>query len=110
MKVLLSAMAMALLAVQAEAASSYQIARMSCDAVQDVVRSDGEAMLRWQSKRIAGLPLYGLYVRDSYFCRAGEVAEFASVPTADDASCTVKKCVLKERMDEFDRPRLLLPN
>lgn len=78
---------------EAQAISRYQTTRMSCAEVQSVLRQEGAAILRWQSRNTPGLPLYGRYVSDARFCQLGEVTEFQSVPTADVRGCTVKQCV-----------------
>lgn len=94
-------------ASEASAISRYQTMRMGCDDVRGVLRHEGAAILRWQSKRTPGLPLYGRYVSDGRFCNSGEVTEFASVPTADDRACPVRKCVQRDPLR--DRRRLLFP-
>lgn len=108
MRLLLTAIAVAAFATQAQAISRYQTMSMSCDQVQEAVDADGAAILRWRSTRTPGLPLYGRYVSDSSFCKADEVAVFASVPTRDDRSCTVRKCEVQE-FERFGRPRILIP-
>lgn len=107
MKVLLAALAMTLIAGEASAISRYQTMRMSCDDVRATLRDEGAAILRWRSKRNPTLPVYGKYVSDGRFCEMGEVATFASVPTADDNSCDVRKCIRRDH--ERDRRRILRP-
>ena len=106
----LAAGALLLFVSDASAISRYQTMQMDCRSVQSAVRQEGAAILRWQSTRNPGLPLYGRYVRDSRFCSAGEVSEFATVPTADRRACPVKKCVMAEPLFGRRGPRLLLPN
>lgn len=105
MRVLLAAVAMCLAAAPALAIERYQTMRMTCDEVQAAVANDGEAILRWQSKR-TGMPRYDRYVSDWRFCRPGEAPSFASVPTQDDSACTVQKCKLRDR---FNRGRIFIP-
>lgn len=95
---------------EASAISRYQTMRMGCDDVRGVLRHEGAAILRWQSKRTPGLPLYGRYVSDSRFCSLGEVTEYATVPTADDRTCPVRKCVVREPFDRLERGRIFIPN
>lgn len=96
MKALLAALALTLVAGEASAISRYQTMRMSCDDVQAVLRHEGAAILRWRSTRNPNLPLYGRYVSDARFCEMGEVTTFASVPTADDRACDVRKCIRRD--------------
>ena len=93
LKLLIATMLVAFAAGEAQAISRYQTMRMSCAEVQGAVRREGAVILRWQSKRTPGLPLYGRYVRDQRFCQFGEVIDFDSVPTADRRSCPVYQCV-----------------
>jgi|APTNR8051073442_1049403.scaffolds.fasta_scaffold45977_2 hypothetical protein len=90
------------LATQAPAESRYQTTRMSCADVQNSVRKDGSAILRWTSKRVANLPLYGRFVRNDAFCAYDEEAKPATVPTADEPACRVRRCV---RVEPFFPPR-----
>ena len=97
--------ATALLAIttgEALAISRYQTMSMSCDQVHAALRRDGAAILRWQSRRNPGLPLYGKYVSDSRFCELGEVIDFESVPTRDARSCPVYQCIRPD-YDRDDR-------
>ena len=48
--------------------------------------------MRYNSTRVAGLPLYGRYVRSQQFCNMGEVAERTFIPAADARSCLVWEC------------------
>ena len=109
MKVLLTALGIALMATQAHAISRYQSMRMSCDEVRSVIRDEGAVILRWSSKTVANLPRYDRFVSDSRFCSVNEVAAFASVPTQDDRSCTVKKCEMVDPEDDFGGSRIIIP-
>jgi hypothetical protein len=108
MKVLLTALGIALITSQAHAISRYQSMRMSCDEVRSVIRDEGAVILRWTSTRVSKLPRYDRFVSDSRFCSVNEVAAFASVPTQDDRACTVKKCEMVEP-DDFGRGRIIIP-
>ncbi|MFZ1774462.1 MAG: hypothetical protein WAT78_10965 [Rhizobiaceae bacterium] len=89
----------------AHAIKRYNIANMSCEKVQSVVRNDGAAILRYPSTKVAGMTLYDRYVRNSSYCNLlHEYAERAWVPAKDDKTCAVKVC--KPRIDdEFRRLR-----
>lgn len=106
MKMILLAVAMTFVASEASAISRYQTMRMSCDQVQATLYDEGAAILRWRSTRDSSLPIYGKYVSDRRFCELGEVTTFATVPTADDRSCNVKKCVRPDN----ERWRRWMPN
>ena len=105
MRTFILAGALAILATEASAASRYQTMRMTCDNVQTAVRDEGSVILRWRSQRDPSLPIYGKYVSDSRYCESNEVATFATVPTADERACTVKKCIDREPYG-----RILIPN
>lgn len=90
--VLAAAIAMAFVGESA-AINRYQTTSMSCAKIKAILNSEGAAILRWQSTRNPGLPLYGRYVKSRQFCEQSEVTEYASVPTADTKSCSVRKCV-----------------
>lgn len=89
----------------AHAIKRYTITNMACEKVQSLVRNDGAAILRYPSKKVAGMTLYDRYVRDSNFCAfPHEYAERAWVPAKDDKTCAVRVC--KPHIeDEFRRLR-----
>ncbi|MDQ6438277.1 hypothetical protein RB623_29880 [Mesorhizobium sp. LHD-90] len=93
MKTILAAIAVVVLASAALADTAYTITNMSCAQVQAAVKSSGSAILHYRSKSNPGLPIYSRYVSDARFCDNRETISFASVPTADKKSCTVKKCI-----------------
>ena len=109
MKVLLTALGIALIASQAHAISRYQSTGMSCDEVRSVISEEGAVILRWQSKTVANLPRFDRFVSDSRFCSSNEITAFASVPTSDSRACTVKKCEPYEPDDDFGRGRIIIP-
>jgi hypothetical protein len=88
-----------LLASEASAISRYDVGNMSCDRVQLILGSEGAAILRWRSKR-TGLTLYDRFVYSRAYCQASETTDYASVPTADDPTCAVKRCVEIEFFDD----------
>jgi hypothetical protein len=101
MKTILLAACLLLVAAEAQAASRYDPTRMSCDRVQATIARQGAVILRYQSTRVPGLPLYDRYVRDERFCNAGEVRSRAYVPSADTKSCAVYVC----KRPDFDHFR-----
>lgn len=98
MKTILLAACLMLVAAEAHAVSRYDPTRMSCNRVQATIASQGAVILRYQSTRVPGLPLFNRYVRDERFCNMGEVRARAYVPTADNKSCAVYIC----KRPEFD--------
>lgn len=100
MKILLLALSFSVVAAEAQAISRYTTTSMSCRNVQAAVRSEGEAILRWTSKRVQGLPRYGRYVRSDQWCNLGEDAVVAYVPSADKQSCLVYECKPAVRFDD----------
>lgn len=101
MKTLLLALCLSMIAAEAQAISRYTTTGMSCRNVQAAVRKDGEAILRWTSKRVQGLPRYGRYVRGDQWCNIGEDAVAAFVPSADRQSCLVYECKRVDPIDDF---------
>lgn len=91
MRILLVALGISLLAVEAHAISSYNPLQMTCAEVKAVIRREGQVMLRWTSPT-AGVPRYGRYVSNSSFCATGERARQTLVPTRDRKSCGVSDC------------------
>ena len=81
------------------AINRYDVMSMTCTAIQQTVQREGAAILRWQSTRVPGLPLYNRYVRDSGFCEIGEYAKNVYVPSKDRKNCRVRECA---DVDFFD--------
>lgn len=104
MKTLLLALCMTLGASQAMAISRYNSTSMTCAAVQDLLRAEGAAILRHQSRRVPGLMLYDRYVAAGSYCPFAHVAERATVPTADARSCPVLNCKPKVPQRRFLYP------
>jgi hypothetical protein len=100
MKQIAIAVPLLLLAGEASAISRYDIGNMSCGKVQAILRSEGAAILRYRSKR-TGNVLYDRYVLNRSWCPSNQTTEYAGVPTADDPSCDVKRCVEIEFFDRF---------
>ncbi len=105
MKTILLAAGLVLVAAQAQAVSRYDPTRMSCDRVQSTIARQGAVVLRYQSTRVPGLPLYDRYVSDERFCNMGEVRSRAYVPSADSKSCAVYVC----KRPDFDHFRRRFP-
>ena len=101
MKTILLAACLVLVAAEAQAVSRYDPTRMSCDRVQATLARQGAVILRYQSTRVPGLPLYNRYVSDARFCSPGEVRSRAYVPSADTKSCAVYVC----KRPDFDHFR-----
>lgn len=74
------------------AINRYNVTSMTCQAVQQTVQRDGAAILRWQSTRVPGLPLYNRYVKNGLYCEPGERAKTAYVPSRDNPNCRVREC------------------
>ena len=66
---------------------------MTCRRVLDLVRREGEVILRFLSP--GGLPLYDRYVAHAGYCGAAQFAQIGWIPTADTASCPVLRCLPK---------------
>lgn len=105
MKTVLLTACLTLVAAEAQAISRYDPTRMSCGKVQATIARQGAVILRYQSRRVPGLPLYDRYVQSQQFCTMGEVRTRAYVPSADAKSCPVYICKRVE-VDHFRR-RLL---
>jgi hypothetical protein len=107
MKTVLVCACLCLIAAEAQAISRHDPTRMACAGVQATIDREGAAILRYQSPRTPGLPLYDRYVRSDQFCEHGEILDPAYVPSADRASCPVYKCKVPDLDDLPDR--FLLP-
>lgn len=88
------------------AISRYETMTHQCGQVQTFLRSEGAAILRWRSARDPSLPIYGRYVSDGRYCNSGEVSDFATVPTADQRACPVRKCIIFEPLER----RIFIPD
>lgn len=95
MRIALIALCLAATALPAHAISRYNSMQLSCEAAQDRIQDEGAVILRYQSKRVKGLPLYDRYVAHGGFCQTNEYAKLEVVPTADTNRCRVLKCMPK---------------
>ena len=98
MKVLIISLSLVMVSAEAHAISRHNSNRMTCDAVQQTIRAEGASIMRYASKRVAGMTLYGRYVRNSNYCKAEEAATRAYIPASDTNSCQVYEC----KQIEFD--------
>lgn len=91
-------------AEQAHAISRYNSLSMSCAEARATVQREGAAILRYPSKRVAGMTLYDRAVRNRAQCGNYEVADLKSLPTSDDPKCMIRVCVPKTDDDWWLRP------
>ncbi|AEH86869.1 conserved hypothetical protein [Mesorhizobium opportunistum WSM2075] len=103
MKTILLAACLTLVAAEAQAISRYDPTHMSCGKVQSTIARQGAVILRYQSARVPGLPLYDRYVQSQQFCTMGEVRTRAYVPSADTKSCPVYNCKRPDNERRFRR-------
>lgn len=93
MQRMILALTAGLLAVApAHAINRYNIDRLSCAEVQDIVAAEGAAILRYTSRSGSGMTLYDRFVRHGGYCPAGQVARTEFIPTADTSACPVNAC------------------
>lgn len=90
-RILIATVLAATAATSAHAIGRYNINSMSCDRVQDIVASDGAAILRYTSPT-SGMTLYDRYVANGSWCETPKVMKSTSVPTADEPYCPVYFC------------------
>ena len=100
MRTFLIAACLSMVSLQAQAISRYTSTSMSCDEVKATIKREGAAIMQYQSKRVAGLPLYNRYVRDRTFCPGDQTTQTTYIPAAGGKSCPVRKCV---EIEFFDR-------
>lgn len=76
--------------------------RLSCDAVHDIIVSEGAIILKTRSRR-SGRQLSERYVAHRGFCFANEITEYRTVSTRDTHQCPVLLCRERpERRRFFD--------
>ncbi|WP_367714971.1 hypothetical protein AB2N04_13655 [Nitratireductor sp. GISD-1A_MAKvit] len=93
-----------IIASPAEAISRYTSTAMSCTEAQARIASEGAAIMRYQSRRTPGLPLYDRYVANERLCPPGHTGTRDHIPTADRAACPVLRCKPEFRERHFRRP------
>lgn len=91
-KLVLLAVAATVASSPALAISRYNSPSMTCEAARAAVLSQGAVVLRYPSKRVAGMTLYDRYVRDNNQCEQHDYAARAYVPTRDNPRCPVLAC------------------
>jgi hypothetical protein len=90
-----------LLVQPAAAISRYNSQSLTCEGAKDLIRQQGAVILRYQSKRVANLPLYDRYVRNSGQCDSHEFAKWTRIPTKDDPSCRLLACETLDGLTPF---------
>ena len=74
----------------AQADPSINAAQLSCEKVQAAIRANGSVIVHYRSA--SGAKLYARYVSNQSSCDSRQTTVFATVPTADNRACRVKKC------------------
>jgi hypothetical protein len=97
MRIIIAAVCLIAAAVPASAISRYNTATLDCSEVKSRIHSEGAVILRFRSTFNPSIPRFGRYVAHSGFCDPDEIADFASVPTADTKSCSVRECKSYDR-------------
>lgn len=99
MKAVLTALALLLVSLEAQAISRYNSTSMSCGEIKATVRAEGAVILRWRGNR--GIQRYGRFVAHGGFCESSTRAETSYVPASDRKSCPVYECKYYDPDDEF---------
>ncbi|KQV31713.1 hypothetical protein ASC97_18665 [Rhizobium sp. Root1203] len=81
------------------AISRYNSQAMTCQKARTAIHNEGAVILRYPSKRVAGMTLYDRYIRNSRFCDANQYAEWTRIPTKDNPNCPVLNC---QNIDNLD--------
>ncbi|WP_274628060.1 hypothetical protein [Arvimicrobium flavum] len=102
MKAIYVSLGLILISSSAQAIERYTSTSMTCARVKAAINADGAAIMRYTSTRVAGLPLYGKYVRNGNFCDRGEATERAYIPASDTRSCPVWEC---KRIENIPKDR-----
>ena len=89
---LLFAVLLALSATDTLAAKRINVSNKSCDEIKEIMDKEKEALLVFESKRIAGLNRWGLYVSEPRYCRAPQVASTRRFSSSTGA-CSIYACV-----------------
>lgn len=91
---------LAMLPAEAEAISRHNVTGMDCASIQDIVRREGAAILRYKSAR-TGATLYDRYVSGRRYCKSDETTQRVYIPAADTRSCPVRNCMHVDVDDDF---------
>ena len=85
--------ALLLSATAANAISRHISTSLTCDRVQAIIRAEGAAIMRYQSRRNPGLTLYDRHVSNGAYCDTEKYPIATTIPTADTERCVVYRCV-----------------
>ena len=89
----LLALLLALSTTEALAAKRINVSNKSCDEIKQIMTQEkAPVLLVFESKRVAGLDRYGLYVSNPRFCRAPQVASTRRISSSTGA-CSLYACV-----------------
>lgn len=80
----------------ANAISRYNSMSLTCAQVKAIVSSEGAVIIRYPSKHTRGLTLYNRFVKNARWCQPDEYAARKSIPTADQNSCRLRYCKVRE--------------
>ena len=94
-RVIAPLLAIVLSASSVQAMSKHNISGLSCAKVQAILKSEGNAILRYKSKRGSGTLLYDTFAAPGSYCKSGGHGRLDTVPTADTPSCKVVRCSRK---------------
>lgn len=99
MKTIIAAISIVCLASPALAISRYDTLNKTCEAVQQIIKTEKSAVLRYPS-RDGNVVLYDRYVADNGQCGTNFFyAANASVPTKDNPNCPVHNCKLSSTLE-----------
>ncbi|MBB5576696.1 MULTISPECIES: hypothetical protein [Rhizobium] len=93
MKKIILLAALTLSASSAMAMSRYDTHNMTCSALHNKIAQEGEIVLRYPSHSVNNLMMYDRYVSNSAACVNHGTFSSATVPTSDEPSCKVQRCV-----------------
>jgi hypothetical protein len=98
------------IATQALAISRYQSKSMSCANINATIANEGAAIFRWTQP--PDIDRFGKFVRNVGYCFRGEEANYAYIPSADNAKCPVLECQPEDDDLFFNRfgPRGVMPH
>jgi hypothetical protein len=82
-----------LIAGEAAALEQLESKKMTCEELKAALRSEGKALIRYPSSRVAGMTRYDMYVGGKQFCMRLQFVARATVPTSDTKSCVVERCI-----------------
>lgn len=83
-------------AADAQQISRVNANRMSCHALQGVIRNRGAVIVRSRA-RFTGMPLSERYVSNRRYCFQNEITRYSEVATRETKYCSVKLCTERSR-------------